>query len=120
MTNSPFSKEQISLGTFVSDILNPHQNAKPTTPPNLTYGVDYTSRLDRCIIESLPGDASASLRLRLARLFSAMMYGTAAHDYSVSASEARIYELSQPKALFNQLLQGQRGRIRVRVRDKKI
>ena len=100
-TGTPLSKDDVKLGSLIPDKRYPHMDAcdkaldlKPD---------DYTNNRDEHFSGRLSLESNSFFRLAITRLLSAKLETEKSKTYHIKAEEGCIYELRQPKTVFQNL-----------------
>jgi hypothetical protein len=101
-TSAPLSKDDVKLASLVPDKRYPHMDAL-ITELKLTPDEDYANNLDKNFSGRVSGESNSFFKLAITRFLSAKLEIEMFKTYHVTAKEARIYELREPKAIFRKL-----------------
>jgi hypothetical protein len=102
LTNVPYNREDIPLGGLLSDIRYPNQDVLNVA--NVADGSpDVAVRTESNIQHDLHTSERSWFDAQVSRLVAASYQRSSNDDVRISSHEGRIYELKQPKALFQGL-----------------
>lgn len=100
-TSTPYAREDIPLAGLVPDKRYPHQDVFSVL--EVEEGKDFSVRIDKLFNQKISGESKSFFRRTIMNIFSASADGKTKNSIQVSSAEGRIYELRQPKALFDML-----------------
>ncbi|KAK4031727.1 hypothetical protein C8A01DRAFT_21110 [Parachaetomium inaequale] len=106
LTSVPYNLDDISLGSLISDIRQPHQDV--FCVQELAPGLpDVSVRTEHNIQYDLQASDSSWFELQLSRLINASLNRSHDEAVTISAFQGRIFELRNPKAHFSKLCERQ-------------
>ncbi|KAF2818083.1 hypothetical protein CC86DRAFT_376022 [Ophiobolus disseminans] len=106
LTNIPYTLNDVKLGTLVPSVAKPNQDTMGPVR-ELKEGSDYRWRDQSNPKFEMTEERSGFLAAHLTRFFSASAASSDATSNSLESKECKIYELSQPKKLFSDLVAGE-------------
>ncbi|KAG5747454.1 hypothetical protein H9Q69_000423 [Fusarium xylarioides] len=101
LTNSPYTKSQIALASFVPNVKQPHQD---TERPYQVKDTDYTIQPDSAFNFIISNASESHLRVLATRLLSLSASLNKEDTLQVTAEKGYIYSINDPKKLFNKIV----------------
>ncbi|KAH6983624.1 hypothetical protein BKA56DRAFT_482926 [Ilyonectria sp. MPI-CAGE-AT-0026] len=108
LTSTPPSIDEVRLGSLVPDIRNPEQDA--LTPVQVEEFKDFQTKVDKNFAGHISAGSDSFLCATLSRLFSVALGANSNESFKVSAQEARMYTLSQPRTLFRRICESPKAK----------
>jgi len=100
-TASPYTKDEITLGSLVPSKKTPNQDAIGS--PDLVEGRDYSKKLDTNLENEITHGSNIGFDAILSQIFVGSAQRASGNLLRLVADQGNIYQLRQPKALFHQL-----------------
>ncbi|KAJ9634887.1 hypothetical protein H2199_008751 [Coniosporium tulheliwenetii] len=102
LANIPYTLSEVKLGSLVPNITCPNQDALVPSK-QLKEGIDFSWRDQKNFSFTLDQEQSSLIRAQITRL--AKLHGHSLNDQhnQLWSKEGRIYELTQPEQLFQEL-----------------